>query len=275
MKFFKFLNKHIIIKNIFWAIALIISLFLITLFGLNIYTHHGQAYSVPNFKGLTITEAKQLIKEKNFRCQIVDSVFINDMKRGVIVDQNPPADFNVKTNRTIFFTINAFTKPKVKMPNIVGVSLRQAKAILETRGLNVGKLIYVPDFAKNNILKQKYQGHVVKTGTLIDKGTFIDVVIGNGLSSQTTYVPNLVFLNKNKALQEITNSYLNIGAVIYDKSVTDFKDSLNAIIYKQHPKYSKKRYIKLGSFVDVWLTVDSTKLYNADKMLIKTTKIDE
>lgn len=275
MKFFKFLNKHIIIKNIFWAIALIISLFLITLFGLNIYTHHGQAYSVPNFKGLTIPEAKQLIKEKKFRCEIVDSAFINDMKRGVIVDQNPPADFKVKTNRTIFFTINAFTKPKVKMPNIVGVSLRQAKAILEMHGLSVGKLIYVPDFAKNNILKQKYQGHIVQTGTLIDKGAFIDVVIGNGLTSQTTFLPDLMLMDKNKALQEITNSYLNIGAVIYDESVTDFKDSLNAIIYKQHPKYSKKRHIKLGSFIDVWLTVDSTKLYNTNTVLIKTDRIDE
>ena len=147
--------ENIFIRNIIFAIALIILLFLITLFGLSIYTHHGQAYSVPNFKGLTIPEAEQIIEKKNFRCQIIDSVFINDMKKGVIVEQNPPADFKVKANRTIFFTINAFTKPKVEMPNIVGVSLRQAKAILETRGLYVGRLIYAPDFAKNNILKQK------------------------------------------------------------------------------------------------------------------------
>ncbi len=275
MKFLKFLIENIFARNIIFAIALIILLFIIILFGLNIYTHHGQAYSVPNFKGLTIPEAEQLIKKKDFRCQIIDSIFINDMKRGVIVEQNPPADFRVKTNRTIFFTINAFTTPKVKMPNIVGVSLRQANAILETRGLYVGKLIYAPDFAKNNILKQKYQGHDIQSGTLIEKGAFIDVVLGNGLSSQTTFVPNLMLMNKNKALQEITNSYLNIGAVIYDESITDFKDSLNAVVYKQYPAYSKKRYIKLGSFIDIRLTVDSTKLSNADTFLIKTVKIDE
>jgi beta-lactam-binding protein with PASTA domain len=196
------------------------------------------------------------------------------MKRGVIVDQNPPADFKVKTNRTIFFTINAFTKPKVEMPNIVGVSLRQAKAILETRGLFVGKLIYVPDFAKNNILKQKYEGSEIQINTLIDKGAFIDVVIGNGLSSQSTYVPDLFLHEKDKALQEITNHYLNVGAVIYDESVKDFKDSLNAAVYKQHPAYSKKRRTRLGSFIDIWLTVDSTKLFT-DTLLIQTNYFDE
>ncbi|RLD63832.1 MAG: penicillin-binding protein [Bacteroidetes bacterium] len=269
MKFLKDRIKNIFIRNIILAIALIVLLYLIILLGLNIYTHHGQAYSVPDFKGLSIAEAEEIIEDKDFRYQVVDSVFINEMKRGVIVAQNPPADFKVKSNRTIFFTINAFTKPKVEMPNIVGVSLRQAKAILETRGLYIGKLIYVPDFAKNNILKQKYEGSEIQTNTLVDKGAFIDVVLGNGLSSQSTYVPDLILYDKDKALQEITNHYLNIGAVIYDESVKDFKDSLNACVFKQHPKYSEKRRIRLGSFIDIWLTVDSTKLYT-DTLLIQT-----
>ncbi|MBE9468508.1 MAG: PASTA domain-containing protein [Bacteroidetes bacterium] len=274
MKFLKDRIPNIFLRNIILAIALLILLFIIISFGLKIYTHHGQAYSVPDFKGLTIPEAKQIIEDKGYRYQVIDSVFINDMKRGVIVDQNPPADFKVKTNRTIFFTINAFTKPKVEMPNIVGVSLRQAKTILETRGLFVGKLLYVADFAKNNVLKQKYEGSEIQTNTLVDKGSFIDVVIGNGLSSQSTYVPDLFLHEKNKALQEITNHYLNIGAVIYDESVKDFKDSLNAAVFKQHPTYSEKKRIRLGSFIDIWLTVDSTKLFT-DTLLIQTNYFDE
>ena len=90
------------------------------------------------------------------RIEITDSVFNHNLTRGTIIEQNPFAGFKVKKNRRIFLIINANTPEKVKMPNIVGVSHRQAEAVLKNAGLEIGRLIHVPDIAVNNILKQKY-----------------------------------------------------------------------------------------------------------------------
>ena len=38
------------------------------------------------------------------------------------------------------------------MPNLVGLSMRQAIAELQSRGLVLGKLVYVEDLATTNVL---------------------------------------------------------------------------------------------------------------------------
>ena len=53
---------------------------------------------------------------------------------------------------------------KVSMPNLVGYSMRQAKAELNSRGLSLGKLIYVSDIATNNVLKQIYRNREIRPG---------------------------------------------------------------------------------------------------------------
>ena len=66
------------------------------------------------------------------------------MLPGVVVEQTPSAGEKVKKNRTIFFTINAYAAEQVQMPNLVDYSLRNAKVILESYGLELGDLIYIP-----------------------------------------------------------------------------------------------------------------------------------
>jgi beta-lactam-binding protein with PASTA domain len=146
------------------------------------------------------------------------------------------------------------------MPNIVGVSLRQARAIVQTAGLNIGKLTYIPDIAVNNVLQQKYKGNVIEEGDSIVKGSQIDLVLGRGLSNEKTAAPDLVGLFFEQAKERITHSYLNLGAVVYDASFEDAEDSINAFIWKQKPEFNEDALMNLGSSVDIWLSADSTKL---------------
>jgi eukaryotic-like serine/threonine-protein kinase len=97
-------------------------------------------------------------RASKLRLKVSDSVFISHEARGTVIDQNPAPNFRVKEKRTIFLTINAMNPERVSMPDVTGVSLRQARAIIETRGLEVGTLIYVPDIALNNVLRQQYKG---------------------------------------------------------------------------------------------------------------------
>ncbi len=254
-----------LISRVFWKhiaiIAGISTLITITIFvGLKIYTRHGKAYAVPDLRGLTVEEAEMVTNARRLRYKVSDSVFISHEDRGTVVDQNPPPNFRVKENRTIFLTINAMNPERVAMPDVTGVSLRQARAIIETQGLQVGRLIYVPDIAMNNVLRQQYQGEEIEPGELIVRGEAIDLVLGEGLSTRTTYVPDLLYLTKEEARNRILEASLNLGATLYDTTVHTADDSLNAFVWRQRPEYSEDLQIRLGSIIDLWMSVDSTLL---------------
>lgn len=180
MRFIDFLFSKLFLKH--FLIALIIGnvLFWGSLLSLNLITRHGETILVPDVKGLTIEEATKKLNEKKLACIVADSVFQLNKPKGSIIDQNPPSNFKVKSGRKVFLTINSFFPERVKMPNVVGVSLRQAKSVLETYGLKVGQLRYVPDIAKDNVLDQKFKGKKITEGSVVEKGSAIDLVLGRG-----------------------------------------------------------------------------------------------
>ncbi|MBI9055180.1 MAG: PASTA domain-containing protein [Bacteroidales bacterium] len=261
MTFLQFIKSKAFFKNLLYAIGILIGILILTFLTLRFYTHHGQKLSVPDFTGLTLEEVHSKAKKSKLRIEVADSVFNNNLPRGTVIKQNPVEGFNVKKNRRIFITLNAINPEKVEMPNIVGVSHRQAESILKNVGLEIGRLIHIPDIAINNVLKQKYNGEEISEGTLIPKGSKVDLVLGMGLSNQKTQVPNLDHYTLTDAKNKILRAALNIGAVIYDESILDDADSLDAKVWRQYPAFKENKTIRLGSTIDLWITVDSTILY--------------
>ncbi len=274
MTLLQFLASKTFWKHLGLAVVITGLIILITFLSLRIYTHHGQAISVPDFRGLKIEEAQELADDYDLRLEIIDSVFYNTRPKGSVIDQSPTVDFKVKKDRRIFITTNAFAPEEVKMPNVVGVSHRQAKAILQNRGLEIGKLIHVPDIAINNVLKQQFEGKQIEPGTSIPKGSKIDLVLGKGLSDQRITLPNLEEYTVTEARDRLLRAALNLGATIYDESIDDFQDSLNAKVWRQYPTYRKNRTIRLGSSVDIWLSVDSAK-FVPDTISVNTLPNDK
>jgi len=248
-----------LVKQLVTGIIIVLAVVWLAFSFLDIYTHHGQEIAVPNFKGLTVSEVEKLADSKNLRFEVLDSVYRNDKTKGTIVEQIPPPNFNVKQNRTIFVTINAFGSEMVRVPNLIGNTLVQAQADLEISGLSIGRLEYVPDIAKNVVKGQKYKGKQIADGEQIPKGSRIDLVLGRGIEAGAeTPVPDLIGLTKNSAVQQATSSYFNLGAVIYDTGISNRADSLKAMIWKQNP--APNQNASPGSLIDIYLTNDQTKI---------------
>lgn len=264
MKFLKFLISNIFVRNLGIALVLSIVLIFASLLLLKLYTQHGKTRPIPDFYGLTLTEAEGLASDKKLKVEIVDSIFSTSAERGTIVEQNPGVGKMVKKNRRIFLIINAINSEMVVMPDVVGITHRQAKATLEMIGLEVGRLSYVHDIAVNSVLKQMYKGRKIESGDTIPKGVSIDLVLGTGLSNRKTLAPELTGMSFKQARNRILNASLNMGAVLYDETVLTEEDSLEAFVWKQNPEYSENRKVRLGSPVYLWLSIDSLKLPQPD-----------
>ncbi len=248
------------VKTILKGLAiLIIAVFLVFIF-LIIFTRHGQNYPIPDFRGMSQADVHKLAKKYKLRIEIADSVYIVTKKPGSVIEQNPSPGTHVKQNRKIFLTINAKNPKKVEMPDITDITLRQAKATLDLHGLIVGNLSFVPDIAVNNVLKQKFQGKDIEPGTLIPKGSKIDLVLGRGMAGEKTGLPLIVGLKLNEAKNYLIEASLNLGQVKFDETIKDYKDSLNARVYSQYPAFFEGTTISFGTRVDLWLTLNESRI---------------
>ena len=257
MNLLKFLSSKIFLMNLFAAIILLVVIGWAILKFLDFYTLHGETVTVPEVIGYQVNELDEMLEEKGLRYTIVDSVYFSDYKSGAVVDQDPKPDLQVKIDRMLYLTINATEPPKVQMPNLVDFSLRQAMAIIESSGLKVGNLKYVPDFAHNAVLSQEFKGKQIKPGETIIKGSTIDLLLGQGLSEELVAVPQLVNLSYNEAIEALYAASLNPGSVIKDATV---KDSTLARVYRQVPEYiDEKSMINIGASVDIYITQSPDK----------------
>jgi len=264
MKLVDFIKSKDFLKQLVIAIVLAIVLLSSTFMMLNIYTQHGDSFPLPDFKKLSLQQSQQLAEQHDITLEVTDSVYQDNWPKGTVVKHNPPAGFHVKQGRTVFLTMNARSAEMVKMPNVVGLSHRSAKATLNNSGLKIGKLIHVPDIAVNNVLKQKVDGEEIKPGQTIPKGTQIDLVLGKGLSNKKAEIPDLVGDTLAMAKNIILQNAMNLGHIKYDESVENQADSSHAFVWQQYPPYKEDKQIRLGTYIDLWLTVDSSRLPTPD-----------
>lgn len=256
----EFFKSRLFWKQVGLAMVIGVAIILLLIIWLNIYTRHGQSRPTPEIWGLSISEAEHVAGKNRMKLQVIDSVYTTVVPRGCIAEQIPVPGHRVKKGRTIKATINAFNPEMVSVPDLVGLPRRQALSIIETAGLQVGQLNYVPDLTVDFVLKQTIHGREVSPGDSVQKGMVVDLVLGRGLSSQRTGLPRLTGSTLEQARNEILGASLNLGAYVFDGTVLTTEDSLRAFVYKQNPEYRLDATVQLGSAVYIWLTTDSLRI---------------
>ncbi len=253
-----------IVKNLALALLIVVLLVVGSMVFLNMATQHNKVLAVPDFSNMTVAEAEAAASEAGMRVEVTDSVFAKRMRKGAVRDQNPSPGSKVKEGRRILLTINALNAKKVTMPDLVGLSMRQALAELQSRGLVLGKLIYVSDLATNNVLRQLCGNMEIAPGESVETETVIDLVVGlNSDTEATTYVPDVLGKKYLTAVDAIHKQSLNIKELKFDKTVKNYDDSLNAVVYRQIPELEFADTlitVKLGSDMSLYLTLDHKRV---------------
>ena len=243
-------------KNVFYSFSVAVLLVVFIWYFLRSYTRHDQLLKLPDLKGLTISEADSVLTLKSLNFVVIDSVFSLELPPLTVIEQNPLAGNFVKENRRIYLTIISKNKKQVQMPNLIDLTLRRAFSKLNTIGLKVGEMIFVPDVAKNVVLKQEANGQVVESGSLLTIGSSVDLTVGDGLSDVMVEMPNLNGLTLEDATILLQMQSINLGMVSFDTRVTD---SANAVIYRQRPSFDENPLINLGMNVDIYLKSPSNE----------------
>lgn len=264
-----------IVRNLLLALAVVVVLVVGAMVALNVFTKHNQELSVPDLANMTVEEARLVAEEAGMRIDVTDSAFVKRMKRGAVYRQNPVPGSKVKQGRRISLTINAVNPRQITMPDLIGFSTRQAKAELLSRGLVLGKLIYVQDMATNNVLRQLHGDMEIEPGAMVESEAVIDLVVGLNSKDNVTFVPYLAGLRNLSAVEAVHDHSLNVGRLRFDETVKDYEDSLNAVVYRQVPEASDSISVRMGESVDIYLTLDHSRVPVREIMEEKVEETEE
>jgi len=271
-KFWKVSLGGFILKNLLIVIGVIVVLAWIALIGVDFYTHHGDSETVPDLRGSYVEEAELLLGNQGLHVQVIDSVYVRDKKLGTIIDQNPAPNSTVKTNRTIYITINSRRVREVTLPDVSDVSSRQAVAMLQSIGLSVGSIEEAPSEYKDLVIEVKYKGRTIIPGvTRVPEGSAVVLIVGSGQGAAPAEVPDLKGMGLDEATEELTSATFTLGAVEYDVPPSGNEDEY--IIYRQRPAGLSS--VPTGTRIDVFLTKDKARMKEKFEEPKKTDEPDE
>lgn len=184
----KLTRKHPILGNIFIIVAVALLGLLIAYFSLALFTKHGRTRTVPGVENMSYTEAVETLHDKGFRVEIRDSLYLDDVRPGYVVEQFPKRNSVVKPGRKIFLYINAVHPKEVVIDEdrhpmdfaLKGVAYRQAIAHLEELGFKHIKVVYVLGGNKDNVVRIIANGRVVRKTQKVPVNAHIVVEINDG-----------------------------------------------------------------------------------------------
>lgn len=230
-----------------------------------ISTNNGETISVPDVKGMDVEELTEFLEKRELRFEVTaDSTYSPDYPPLVVLRQVPTPNTKVKENRKIYVTLNSEDPPEVKMPKVEDSSLKSALMVLKSYDLKLGDVKYIPDdfFV---VHEARQNGRTILEGEKIEKGSVIDLIVGNGYGNTIFQSPNLIGLDQEEAEIVIIGSGLKVGKVritskaqagffLTDENgeeVIEYRDISPGSIQQQYPKAENR--LKIGDPIDIWV----------------------
>ncbi|MEE1430860.1 MAG: Stk1 family PASTA domain-containing Ser/Thr kinase [Clostridia bacterium] len=174
----------------------------------------GKEIEAPDFKNMTLKEAKIAAKEYKIRIKKGDEVVSEEVEKGRIVSQDPDAGTTIKTGSTVTVNISKGLGDG-SVPDLRGKKQSELADYLEAAGFKLGTVSEeASEEEKGTVLSQDPDA-----GEEVEKGTAINVVVSDGSKAKAT-VPYLVGKSINDAQSALSKAGLSLGSISYEYSST-------------------------------------------------------
>lgn len=257
-------NKNLYLGIGILALAGALFLFLLDAVIMPAYTNYDEGVTVPDVSRVSLSEAQERLSSFGLRYEVSDRRSNAAYPADYVIDQTPSAAEIVKPNRKVYLTVNTVANPTVKVPNVVNLSLRNAKIQLENYGLRVGTISYESSRFKNSVLRQS-----VPAEKVIPKGSSVDLAVSDGLGEKMVLIPNIKGLRLAEAQQKLQKAGLRVGEIRFQPSkevapnvILDFEPRKKQVVEGETLKlivserFKVKEEIESGAIIDT-VNIDS------------------
>ncbi len=181
MKLTEYLKSKAFFVRVAMALGIVIIAGFLVLQWLDFTTNHGQEISVPDLSKLSVEAAEEKLDDADLDYEILDTVdFVPGYPKYSIVSQDPAPGDKVKEDRKIYLKVNSAGYSSTRVPDLIEKTYRNAQSILQSAGLQEGKITYKPYLGKDMVLEMRQGGKLLHPGDKIMKASKIDLVLGDG-----------------------------------------------------------------------------------------------
>jgi len=182
---------------------------------------------VPDLIGKEVVYVLEILTDLGLNTKVKGFEYSEDIPKNHIIFQQPESSVEIKKGRDIKIIISKGAK-NILMPNLHGLSLQQARIIIEENGLCHGEqsLTYSSIFEKDNIIAQ-----VPSPGAQIVRGECINLLLSLGIRPRGYKMPVLNGIALDDAIGLIEKSNLILGEIKY----VFFEDKRKDTIADQNP----------------------------------------
>jgi beta-lactam-binding protein with PASTA domain len=211
--------------------------------------HSGREYLLPDITNLNLKEAEEILKKRDLSLKVLAEEYNPSKPPGIILSQSPGPGAKVKKGRIVKVVVSKGEKI-VQVPNLKGVSLRQAELMLDQEGLEVGEINWIPsDSLPENVIVESSPSF----GLSVPLGMSVNLKVSLGLSPDTVMMPNLA----GKSLEEAKNILKELSLEIGETRYEARSGVPLGTILEQYPEEGTK--IQRGSNVELTVSTRGKK----------------
>ncbi len=176
-----------------------------------LYIRHGKESILMDIRQKQFGEAKAILTMNGFEVEVIDTVDNSDLPPGTVVDQQPPAGYDVKKGRVIRLVITGGEK-YFQMPNLVGKVLKAAMLEMDHYKLVIDSVIYQYSLDKP---KGVVSEQSIQQGVMVSSNEPVVLTVSKGQPPRKLEVPDLIGLGLEGAKQAIRKSGFRMGMIRY------------------------------------------------------------
>lgn len=183
---------------------------------------HGTTVIVPDLKGLTLNQAVSLCERRDLLVEESRREYSDLYPEGMVVSQQPYPLTNVKTGRWVKVVVSRGPITEV-VPELRGVSARQAELLLERNHLTLGRVakIYRPFGAKGVVLSSR-----PGSGRARAQGDSVRVLISYGGMPRRFLMPDLRGKDYVFVRQKLEALGFQIGRLVFERDKTKYPNTI-------------------------------------------------
>lgn len=238
------------------------------------YTRHDVSTRVPNVENVPFATADSLLTARNLQVERQVGRYNPNVDTGIVVDQTPLPSAKVKPGRRVYLTVNAGEVPTVRIPDLSGMSVREARNRIASADLKV-------DTVREDPIPSPYANTITKQdpppGDSLKEGQPVELWYSTGLGEEQVEVPTVVgytvavardFLLRRELRSVVVDTNL---AADTDAGRPVDADSLERTIYVRRQGNSPGASVRAGTEIRLFTTPSQETALERREALEDTT----
>ncbi len=176
--------------------------------------HQNKVVVMPDIRGMTVTGAETQLRDDDLSVVVRRSMAHPTIPEGMILDQVPAPEKGIRGGRTVSVIISS-GPPAGSLPDLKGLSLRQAEITLQRENYRLGRVL---ELRQPGATESVVEYQSPEPGLDLYKGAVVDLVVTVPPNAELVRMPDLRGTPLYKARQVISAAGFVLAPVTYERT---------------------------------------------------------